>query len=449
MPIKFLALALLTAPLALAAPPAGSVSAKVRITGEPERHGTLRAGPAGLTLETSDGGNYTIDPAALRQIAVDHPRLAFGAGKFGPGDLPAPWEHSAVGDLPHGGLAEAKTDRILVHTSSPEVGSPFESFYMASRPLPEGDAQITVRIDRIDSYEATTHGGIMLRDGTGADATNVFLSLSNRERTSMRVWAGAEAGETSVAKRDGLGPGNWLRLDRAGGKVAGYVSEDSGFWRQIASIDDPFDGPVLACLVSKGSKPRRRWSTSFHNIDVTPISVSGEIRLMRPRLTLADGSVFHSQIESATPKLFRLAGDDNAGRVLPTASIARVEFYRPITHSRRHVLQGERPGVLLPNGDFFESQLTELGADGTVTATSSLFGKRTFDIAAEVDALVLRAAAEDPPPGEFRVETWAGTDLTGKNLRVEDGQIALDTVRLRTQFIPLEKLHRIRRGPAR
>ena len=393
----------------------------------------------------SGGKVRNIDLNTITLIEFNLPRRVWDAEKLESGPLPPPWAHSLVGELPHGGEADVKGGRIVVSSSSPPKDSDFDAFSMAYRPLPDGDAQITAFIARMDTYEEDTKCGLMMRDGTGVDARNVFLSASHREPAQMRNWK-RRGGSTVVDQRHDIRPGSWLRLVRESGKVTGYVSKDAAYWRELSSVEDEFEGQVYACLVSQGKKPRRRWSATFEHVDVTTMDVMGPVRLIRPKFTLSDGNRFHSEIESATPSLFRLGGTDK-GRVIPVASVASIEFYRPIPFDRRHHLGGDRAGALLADGDFIESKFGGI-KDGVLTTNSALIGKREFDIDGEVDALVIRPAKEAPPTAHpIRLDTWAGGQLNGKALSVDGDALVLDTVRLRARRFSLQEIHRITRRP--
>ncbi len=427
-------------PAVCAGSPAGEHYARVEVPGEPTRYGRVEWDGSRMTLTEPSGEVREVDPSNASRIEFDVPRLVWDAEKPADGALADPWKHGAVGDLPHGGGAEVKSGKFIISTSSPDKEG-FDSFYCAYRPLPEGDAQLTAFAARIDTYEEDTRAGVMLRDGTGADARNVFLSVSHRERARVRHWQ-RQGGTTVSDRRGDVRPGHWLRLVRAGGEVAAYISRDGGSWREVASFKDEFEGQVYACLVAMGDNPRRQWPATFEHVDVTTLAGMGGLRLVEPKFTLADGTVFHSPIESATATLFRLGGD-NAGRVLPVATVARVEFFTPIGHDRHHHFAGDRTGVLLANGDFFESKLTAI-AEGRLTSGSPLFGKREFDLRGPTDALVLRPAAEEPLAVlPWRAETWTGGKLVGKSIRVEGGELVIDTLRLGEQKIALGDLRRV------
>ena len=78
---------------------------------------------------------------------------------------------------------------------------------------------------------------------------------------------------------------------------------------------------------------------------------------------------------------------------------------------------------------------------------SPLFGERKFDLTGSVNALVLRPASKKAPPGlPSCILTWQGGRIYGRNLRFNNNEAIIDTIRLRTQNIPLKEIKTIITG---
>ena len=168
------------------------------------------------------------------------------------------------------------------------------------------------------------------------------------------------------------------------------------------------------------------------------------MRKMEPRIALINGTIFHEKITRATPTLFYLGGP-NKNRVIPSLSIARIEYHYPLAPEFDKPLAGQKEGLILSNGDFFASKFSGI-TDNTLTTRSALFGKRSFDLRRRIDALVLRTASKTPPKGStFMLETWRGGRIYGRNFRTGENHVTIDTIRLGTQHLPLEEIRRISR----
>ena len=78
-----------------------------------------------------------------------------------------------------------------------------------------------------------------------------------------------------------------------------------------------------------------------------------------------------------------------------------------------------------------------------MTCSSSLFGTKVFDLSGAVDAMVLRTASKTTPVGQkYTILTWQGR-IYGNNLRFSAEAALIDTIRLRTQEIPLNQIKSI------
>ena len=405
----------------------------------------------GTSLDQSEGSagiEKTVDLNSTGRIIFYAPETVTPIKTYEDGPLPPPWVESAVGPLPRGGSVIVKNGSILVETSSPERNEEFGSFYMTHRPFPETETHVTTKITRIDTYEQETKSGIMIRKGTDPNAESVFLALSHRRPASIHFTKGGETISKTDARSNSR-PGHWLRLTREGGKITGYVSADGELWRSLKSFPDQMGKDAIVCLVGQGRKPRRRWATVFDHLQIGTLNELGSQKILHPKIALIDGTIFHSPIQSANKSIFRLGGT-HSGKVLPALTISRIEFHHPIENKFDEFLDGRRNGVLLSNGDFFECDLASItnNAEGIEMACrSSLFGERKFDLTGSVDAMVLRPASKKAPPGQpCSILTWQGGRIYGRNLRFNNNEAIIDTIRLRTQNIPLKEIKTIITG---
>ena len=387
----------------------------------------------------------SIDINGFGKIIFYEPKSTKYFNSLKDGQLPQPWKQSVVGDLPRGGEAIVKNGSIILETSSPDRNATFSSFYAAYHPLPKGDSYITTKVSRIDTYEQETKSGIMIRSSINPDSENIFLALSHRRPASIHHTTNNDT-FSKVDPRSNSRPGHWIRLIREKGNITGYVSADGENWRELMSFPDNMGESAIACIVGQGRKPRRKWATVFDQFSLGPLKELGPQKIMTPKIALTDGTIIHSPILSATKSIIRLAGK-NSGKVIPSLTVSRIEFNHPIDGKFDRFLDGRRRGVLLSGGDFFECELTNIlrtqkGLE--MTCSSSLFGTKVFDLSGAVDAMVLRTASKTTPVGQkYTILTWKGGRIYGNNLRFSAEAALIDTIRLRTQEIPLNQIKSI------
>lgn len=305
-------------------------------------------------------------------------------------------------------------------------------------------------------YGIGTHADSIIRfdlpPGTNRFRTTAGIDDAAPQNPSVKFMVYTADQDTAVVDipkayydpRNNSKVGQWLRLIRSNGFITGYISQDGKLWRKLWSVTDEIKSPAVAGLIARGTKPRRRWATFFDHVETGTLEQLGSMREMEPRIALVDGTIFHERIIGATPTLFHLGGS-NRGRVLPTLSIARIEYYYPLEHQFETILAGREEGLILSNGDFFGSKFSGI-KDNTLTSRSILFGNRSFELNGAIDALVFRPASKIPPKGlSYVLETWRGGRIYGRNLSIRKNHITIDTIRLGSQQLALNEIRNISR----
>ncbi|MCG8511301.1 MAG: Ig-like domain-containing protein, partial [Rhodospirillales bacterium] len=98
-----------------------------------------------------------------------------------------------------------------------------------------GDVEIIARIDYLEDVHEWSKGGLMIRNGTGANAAHAMVQIRPDGNASFqwRDAAGASAGYGGVT--GGTSMPKWLRLVRSGNTFRAYYSFDGANWTQISS----------------------------------------------------------------------------------------------------------------------------------------------------------------------------------------------------------------------
>jgi hypothetical protein len=133
-----------------------------------------------------------------------------------------------------------------------------------------------------------------------------------------------------------------------------------------------------------------------------------------------NGATITAPIQSASDAALRFQGVFSK-QSLPLAKVARIHV-QPLGSEMAAALPKGRPGVLLRNGDFIDGDFAGI-ENGRVKITSVLFGNRTFDMAKDVVAIVLRG--NEPPMWRYSVSARDGTALYGQSMVIEPKQIAI------------------------
>jgi hypothetical protein len=124
-------------------------------------------------------------------------------------------------------------------------------------------------------------------------------------------------------------------------------------------------------------------------------------------------------VQSATESAIRFKGIFSA-RPLPLAKVSQI-IVKPLTAEVAAGIPKGRTGVLLKNRDFIDGEFGGI-QNGQLKIGSVLFGTRTFDLAKDVLAVVLRA--RESLPWRYTIAARDGTVLYGPALSIGPARIA-------------------------
>jgi len=135
-------------------------------------------------------------------------------------------------------------------------------------------------------------------------------------------------------------------------------------------------------------------------------------------VVLVSGTIAGAPIKSGTATTVRLGGALE-NQSISVTKLARIHV-RPITTEMAAAIPKGRSGVLLKNRDFIDGEFAGV-ENGRVKIESVLFGSRSFDLAKEVIAVILRAT--EPPRWHYAVTARDGTALYGAGLKMEPSAV--------------------------
>ena len=162
-----------------------------------------------------------------------------------------------------------------------------------------------------------------------------------------------------------------------------------------------------------------------------PGALSWNGTLIAGRVTAIDDTKV--SLENQSPQLF-----------LSTDNTAAV-FFTAMSYHQLDALRSRNAGVLLKGGDFFEGRLLGL-KDGRVELESILFGRKSFAVGTEAEALWIRSPKVDP--AAYTVHTRNGSVIVADSVALTSDGVEINHPPLRQYRIPLADLGQLRRGNA-
>lgn len=168
------------------------------------------------------------------------------------GSAPAAWSSADTGALGAAGSTVEDHGTLLIAGSGTGIGGTADEFRFVSQAM-SGDGELVCRVVSLDFTHQNARAGLMLRDGTAADAPFAMISISAGEgvQYSSRHTAGADAAISG--QMNFVAAPVWLRLVRSGSGITGYFAADvsgvPGAWQALPGDNAiPLPGSVRAGL---------------------------------------------------------------------------------------------------------------------------------------------------------------------------------------------------------
>ena len=189
---------------------------------------------------------------------------------------PAPWAGQDIGTVAHKGYAELKDGALQLNGSGSDAWGNADSLYFLSQPL-NGDGTLKAHfVKGLQYVDGWAKAGLMLRESADPGSPNAFLTLTSLHGAAFQSRA-TPGGETLATAIDGKfssaegGTGEWLKLERSGSRITGYLSPDGKVWTKAGEARVPMKAAVLAGLAMTPHDAGQQWGfTSFDKVTLTP-----------------------------------------------------------------------------------------------------------------------------------------------------------------------------------
>ena len=191
----------------------------------------LQNGPAvgiamGATVQVGvavSGGGAALNTAALSNVSV----------------LPADWSDADIGAPALAGSARCDGRTWNVSGGGADVWGTSDQFHFAQQTF-SGDVTLIAKVRSLSNTGNFAKAGLMIRDGTGADASYAFAFLTpdNPQPFAGAIFEsrnGAGTASQSNGNTAGALAPRWLKLVRAGNVFTAFQSPDGASWTQFGS----------------------------------------------------------------------------------------------------------------------------------------------------------------------------------------------------------------------
>jgi hypothetical protein len=189
-------------------------------------------------------------------------------------DLPEPWQVHDLGTAAVPAWASESNGAVTLAAAGTNVAGTTDQAGLVSVGI-VGDVQITSQLTSWPGAGSGSRAGLMLREGIGAEAREVFLGVAPFGTNLATVSCRAQRPGTATTTNISIPPGPvWLRLVRLGNALSAYRSADGKAWVLLSSPSLAMNSAVQAGLCVFGGAPDTLAQATFQDLAVEPLAAS-------------------------------------------------------------------------------------------------------------------------------------------------------------------------------
>ena len=150
------------------------------------------------------------------------------------------WTTTNVGNVQIDGKLQAMSAAELqVTASGADIWGTADSFYFVYEPF-TGDVDIRTYVKSLERTNGWSKAGVMIRNGTSAGAVHAYMDVTPGGAAEF-IWRSAAGGISRSTVKYSVGVPSWVRVERKGTTLTGYVSKDGTAWTEVGSASVPLD----------------------------------------------------------------------------------------------------------------------------------------------------------------------------------------------------------------
>jgi len=205
-------------------------------------------------------------------------------------------------------FAEAADGAILMNAIGADIWANADQFRYAYKSL-TGDGSMVARVDALDATPSTwAKAGVMVRQNDAVGSVHSFMCMTGGDGNGAS-WQGRTSENGTSVNNDAtsaVAPPYWVRIDRSGDTLTGYLSPDGQDWTQLGDARSiSMTDPVLIGLALTSHNAAMATSAEFSNVSFTG-SVSGSWQV---------AEIGVAQPEGNDPEAVYVALEDASGGV--------------------------------------------------------------------------------------------------------------------------------------
>ena len=161
---------------------------------------------------------------------------------------------------------------ILMNAIGTDIWDAADQFRYVYRNL-TGNGSMIARIDALDQDpDPWVKAGVMVRQDVETGSQHSVMCLTGGDGNGAS-WQGRVTADTDSENEDAVtpvAPPYWVKIERSGDDLSGFVSPDGATWTQIGTARTvPMDDPVLIGLALTSHNADRATGAQFSNVSFT------------------------------------------------------------------------------------------------------------------------------------------------------------------------------------
>jgi len=178
------------------------------------------------------------------------------------------------------GFYEDADGTILMNGIGTDIWDAIDEFRFAYKQL-TGNGSMIARVDDLDnSPNQWVKAGVMIRQDLAVGSVHSFMPITGGGGNGAS-WQGRESTNASSVNTDAtdtVAPPYWVRIDRSGDTLTGFLSSDGETWTQLgAPRTIAMNDPVLIGLAVTSHNVNQATSAQFSNVSFTGASGAWQI----------------------------------------------------------------------------------------------------------------------------------------------------------------------------
>jgi len=206
------------------------------------------------------------------------------------------------------GFVENADGTILMNGIGNDIWDAADQFRYVYRSL-AGNGSMVARVDSLDaSPNEWVKAGVMIRQDTSPGSQHSFMPITGGGGNGASWQSRVDEDQASVNAdaTDPVAAPYWVRIDRAGDSLTGFISADGESWTQLGDPREVvMDAPVLIGLALTSHNVNQATSAQFSNVSLTG-NVTG---------TWEIAEIGATQPEGNTPEPVYVALEDAGGNM--------------------------------------------------------------------------------------------------------------------------------------